>query len=473
MFRVYFSLFCLGLIGMAGCNKVPPYTPDSGNTTQLYGFGLEKTVSNPNLNRYYEGMIMGDTAVHLTVDYGTDISSLEPTVIAYADSIFPRGKQNFTSPVSYTIWANGKSATYIVRMKVSTIQNPTVQAIAAGPSHVLALKTDGTLWASGDNSHGQLGTGDYSSRNTMTQVPVYDVARFYTGECGTVIFLKDGTAWATGNDFGQLGIGNTNAVVSFTREPYFDDAVQIAITFGEILVLKPDGTLWGAGNNLYRVLGQGDYAARSSFVKIPVSNVKQISSYAWDVMAVTTSGELWGWGYNFMGELGLGDSAIRATPVKIPFSGSIARVYSGASNSFLVDNGGQVWAVGLNNSGQLGFGNQAAYHAFTPVPFFTGKSVANICSATGYTLFQDGAGSVWGVGGNFYGQLGQGNISTLPVLNPVQVNGITAKSICGQGGVAFALKTDATLWGWGINLSGVLTISPDSVYSTTPVQVLK
>jgi alpha-tubulin suppressor-like RCC1 family protein len=472
MSRVYFSFLCF-LVAITGCNKVPPYTPQSGNTTQLDGFGFEKTTSNPNLNRFYEGMILGDTAVHITVDYGTDVTSLEPTVLVFADSIFPKGKQNFTSPVNYKIWANGKSATYIVRVAVSPIQNPSVQTIAGGPAHVLALKNDGTLWASGDNSNGQLGMGDYSSRNTMTQVPVYDVARLYTGDCGSVIFLKDGTAWATGNQYGQLGMGNSNSIVSFTRLPFLDDAVQIAITYGEIIALKPDGTLWGAGGNTYQLLGQGDRVSRSSFVKIPISDVKQISGFSWDMMVQKTNGEIWGWGNNYLGELGLGDSTARAVPTKIPVTGTFTKIVSGPTTSFLIDNAGQVWAVGVNVSGQLGFGDQAIHRVFAPVPFFTGKSIADIQTASGFTVFKDGGGSVWCVGSNYYGQLGQGNLSTLPTLTPVPVNGITARTISAQGVVTFALKADATLWGWGGNPADVLTISPDSSYSASPVQIIK
>lgn len=360
-----------------------------------------------------------------------------------------------------------------MRIAVSPIQHPVVQAIAAGSSHLLVVKNDGTLWASGDNSNGQLGMGDLSSRNILTQVPMYDVARLYTGDCGTVVMLKDGTAWATGNQYGQMGVGNQTSVVSFTRQPFFDDAVQIAITFGEMIVLKPDGTLWGAGQNVYQLLAQGDRYVRTSFVRIPISDIKQISGYAWDIIAQKTNGELWGWGYNFLGELGLGDSTARAVPAKIPVSATISKIFCGGNNSFLIDNGGQVWAVGGNVSGQLGLGDQAVHGSFTPVSFFNGKSITDVQNAAGFTLFGSGLGGIWGVGVNYSGQMGQGTISSLPYLTPVQVKGITANTIYAKGSVAFALGTDATLWGWGSNPSGVLTIAPDSVYSATPVQIIK
>ena len=42
--------------------------------------------------------------------------------------------------------------------------------IAVGGGHTLAIKTNGTLWAWGDNYYGQLGLGDNTNRNSPTQV---------------------------------------------------------------------------------------------------------------------------------------------------------------------------------------------------------------------------------------------------------------------------------------------------------------
>ena len=63
------SFFLLGLIaiGITSCNKEPEYIPVSYNSTVIEEFWLEKTVSNPNLNRPYQAMVMGDSAIHLLV----------------------------------------------------------------------------------------------------------------------------------------------------------------------------------------------------------------------------------------------------------------------------------------------------------------------------------------------------------------------------------------------------------------------
>jgi len=46
---------------------------------------------------------------------------------------------------------------------------PDVQAVAGG-FHTMILKTDGTLWATGDGSVGQLGIGTITERVTPVQV---------------------------------------------------------------------------------------------------------------------------------------------------------------------------------------------------------------------------------------------------------------------------------------------------------------
>lgn len=469
-FSFFISLFFIA--AMVGCNKEPVYTPPSGSSTVIYDFWLEKTAGNTTLNRPYQGMIMGDTAIHLTVDYGTDITALEPTIFSYADSVAPKGKQNFSNPVKYTLWANGKTTSYTVRMVVSPVQFPIVKEIAAGFNHVMALKTDGTVWVCGDNSSGQLGLGDFSSRNKFTQVPVYDAAQIFTGDAASVIKLKDGTAWGTGNQYGQLGLGHKNIIASFTRAPFFDDAIQLAITFGEVFVVKPDGSVWGAGRNFNQLLAQGDYDLRASFVKIPIDNVKQISGCATDIIAQKSNGELWGWGNNNYGELGVGDLLPRNVPALLSTApGDVAKIFAGGGGVYLIDNNGKVWAAGPNARGQMGLGDLNNRNSFTQLPFFDTKSIDAITSHLGGTSFKDVSGNVWNVGDNVLGQMGLGSVSTIPYTTPLQLKDFTASSLVGWGNSTFAIKSDGTLWAWGSNSSGVLGTGIDTVSISSPIQL--
>ena len=77
------------------------------------------------------------------------------------------------------------------------------------------------IFAIGDNRFGQLGLGDRTSRNTFTAVPALPdgkvAKQVIAGEDHTMILAEDGTVFACGdNSFGQLGLGDTTQRNTFT-----------------------------------------------------------------------------------------------------------------------------------------------------------------------------------------------------------------------------------------------------------------
>ena len=85
--------------------------------------------------------------------------------------------------------------------------------IAAGWDHTIALKSDGTLWAWGYNGSGQLGLGDTDTTDRLSPVQVGSDNKWASISAGgmhTIALKSDGTLWAWGdNFFGQLGDGTT------------------------------------------------------------------------------------------------------------------------------------------------------------------------------------------------------------------------------------------------------------------------
>ncbi|MCC7210433.1 MAG: RCC1 repeat- and reductase domain-containing protein, partial [Candidatus Brocadia sp.] len=85
--------------------------------------------------------------------------------------------------------------------------------ISGGASHTIALKSDGTVWAWGANTWGQLGDGTKNYSNYRVQVVgLTDVIAIAAGSYHTVALKSDGTVWTWGSNlYGQLGDGtNTN-----------------------------------------------------------------------------------------------------------------------------------------------------------------------------------------------------------------------------------------------------------------------
>src|SRR5207253_6806354 len=85
-----------------------------------------------------------------------------------------------------------------------------VTVIAAGFDHALALKSDGSVWAWGDNGKGQLGNGamPFPSSVPVKVCCLGDVVAIAAGESHSLALKRDGSVWAWGgNDLGQPGTG--------------------------------------------------------------------------------------------------------------------------------------------------------------------------------------------------------------------------------------------------------------------------
>lgn len=154
-------------------------------------------------------------------------------------------------------------------MQVSNLTN--VIAIAAGGYHSLALKSDGTVWAWGRNSNGQLGDGSTSKRLTPVQVAggLNNVKSISAGDAYSIALRNDGTAMSWGsNGYGQLGIGNDITRTTPALVSGFSNCMEIDAGDEHTLAIKNDGSLWAWGNNLYRRLGDGTTTNRNEPVKV-------------------------------------------------------------------------------------------------------------------------------------------------------------------------------------------------------------
>ena len=141
--------------------------------------------------------------------------------------------------------------------------------ISAGSYYTVYLKRDGTVWAVGYNSSGQLGDGTTTNRTNPVPVldgsgnPLSGVVGISAGGNHTVYLQGDGTVWATGsNTFGQLGDGTTTTKsqpgagggwIGQSAERGGGDLRGNSHT----VYLKGDGTVWAAGYNGSGQLGDG------------------------------------------------------------------------------------------------------------------------------------------------------------------------------------------------------------------------
>ncbi|WP_249351541.1 RCC1 domain-containing protein, partial [Corallococcus exiguus] len=129
------------------------------------------------------------------------------------------------------------------------------------------------------------------------------------------------------------------------------------------------------------------------------------------------------------------------------------RMAGGDSHSVIVKSDGTVWALGSNGNGQLGDGTQTERRAPVRAQGLTG--VVTVATGDFFTAAVKSDGTVWVWGSNTFGQLGDGTATDR--LTPVQVPGLTGV-VAVAAGDAFtvALKSDGTVWTWGYNGYGQL-----------------
>jgi hypothetical protein len=198
----------------------------------------------------------------------------------------------------------------------------TYSTISAGKWHTMAIKSDGSLWAWGNNSvGGQLGDGTTTDRYAPVHV-MDNVAQVSAGEYHTMAIKNDGSLWAWGvNVRGQLGDSSTDR--KSTPVHIMDDVAQVSAGGEYTMAIKTDGSLWAWGYNGYGQLGDGmieeEYRHTPVFV---MDNVAQVSAGGEHTMAIKTDGSLWVWGTNGYGQLGDGTITNSYTPVKIMDGGA-------------------------------------------------------------------------------------------------------------------------------------------------------
>jgi alpha-tubulin suppressor-like RCC1 family protein len=288
----------------------------------------------------------------------------------------------------------------------------------------------------------------------------------------TISLKPDGTAWAWGqNNFGQLGNGtNTN---SNTPVQVWGLTGVIAIAAGahHSLAVESDGTVRAWGMNNFGQLGDGTYVSNNIPVQVSgLTNIASISAGLLHSVALKPDGTVWTWGGNEYGQLGDGTyTRGENTPVRVSGLTGVIDIDAWGWHNLAVKSDGTVWAWGRNIAGQLGDGTYTRSKNI-PVQVNGLTGVIAIAAGGGHSLAVKSDGTVWAWGLNNFGQLGDGtNIRRKNI--PVQVNGLTGVIDTAAGGLhSLAVKSDGTVWAWGRNNLGQLG-DETNTSRNTPVQV--
>lgn len=320
----------------------------------------------------------------------------------------------------------------------------TILALAPGPSHCVALCSDGTVAVWGSDSGGRLGRGPLLSSST-TPVTV-DTTGVLTGRrvisvssglAHSLALCSDGALVAWGRNFdGELGIGGPSIGPDTSGNPsYADEQSPVLVNTAGTLAGKTVAVL------------QATYAHS---------------------LALCTDGTLYAWGHGGDGRLGNGTATDRSLPEAVNTSGALAgktvvMVAGGGEHNLALCSDGTVVAWGEGSQGRLGTGNQTT--SYVPVNItnqgvLSGRAVVAVAAGMQHSLAlcSDGTVVSWGVNAN--GQLGIGTLdfSLLPVLVDASgaLAGKTVVSITAGHSHSVAYCYDGSIVAWGNNASGQL-----------------
>ena len=220
-----------------------------------------------------------------------------------------------------------------------------ITQVAAGSSHTVGVKSDGTVVAVGRSYEGQCDVGGWT-----------DITQVAAGARHTVGLKSDGTVVAVGwNDYGQCDVGG------------WTDITQVAAGWGHTVGLKTDGTVVAVGSNYD---GQCDVGGWTDIV--------QVAAFWTHTVGLKTDGTVVAVGWNLWGQCNVGGWT------------DITQVAAGFVCTVGLKTDGTVVAVGSNGLGQCDVGGW--------------MDIVQIAAGGDHTVGLKSNSTVVAVGSNYSGQ---------------------------------------------------------------------
>jgi autotransporter-associated beta strand protein len=307
------------------------------------------------------------------------------TVVLMSDNTIWSCGQNMHGQLGIGTTTDVNKLTKMINPSGNTTMFTTSQypvQIACGEGNTIVLMSDNTLWGTGYNGYGQLGLNDTTSRNTLTQIPMTsigtDVYPVYVacGQYHTMIIMSNGTIWGTGyNVHGQLGINRTGNLSILTQMKMSNNnnmkctipsPIKIACGNYYTVVLMSDNTIWSCGQNHRGQLGLNSinttYILTKMIKTFDTSDYPiQIACGEYHTVVLTSLHNVWGCGENIDDQLSQNNTSGVYTlkqftnPTNNPelFNKKPINISAGYRRTYVLMLDGTLYGCGYNNTGNL------------------------------------------------------------------------------------------------------------------------
>lgn len=438
--------------------------PNGGNVSDFFTFEIpDRTLLNNaiglNLLCYDSNCHNGVTWIILTANVE------ESTVLLFNSCVLP----NSLTPLSYKCQGTA-TPTPTPTLTPTLTTTPTVTPTSTS----LSSKS---YYGWGNNNFGSLGDNITTDRTIPTKIGNIAWKQIKTGIRTTLAIHPDETLWAWGdNSYGQLGDGtkiSTNYPINISSSQWN----MISSGFGFSLAIQKNNTLWAWGRNVFGQLGDNSAPPPNTQPNArDITTPLQIGSDSWysisgggeHSLGIKSNGTLWSWGYNAFGQLGDGTTTVRRSPVQIGSFNDWVYVSAGDYHSCAIRSDGSLWLWGINYDGQLGLGFYTdPMEQGVLIPTQISGSWMYVSGGYNHTVAIKSDGSLWSWGLNDYGQLGDGSIirkNTPTLISNEQWKKIDASDH------TLAIKYDDSLWAFGYNGQGQLG-DGTKINRNMPIQV--
>ena len=331
------------------------------------------------------------------------------------------------------------------------------KSVSVGYSHNIAIANNGELWAWGLNHFGQLGDGTQIVKNTPIRIGTDADWKLISAGNGPRSFnlaiKTNGTLWAWGNNTnGQVGDGTFVHKFAPVQVSTDTNWKEIATGYSHAMAIKTDGTLWTWGNSDYFALGYGTGFGQPLDKNIPTQlgtdkTWKSVAAGDRYSLALKTDGTVWGWGYNTANQININGSGVYVmSPQQRSSNGTGVRAISaGGSHSYDVKSNTNLLVTwGSNSYGEGGGTSCAGCPSYFVTAFDCGDDTAAIIKTDG-TLWYTGK------------KLGY-TANTVQYTSEFLQLGTDKnwKSVSVGNQSAAAINSDGSIWTWGWNNYGQL-----------------
>ena len=439
---------------------------ENGTSLKINAYNKQlNLIYNPTININSASMTNDSNIASVRKVIGkSDVIEVSPvsagTTSAVVSSTGNNG-ENYESIIQITVLPSVAEMDKDVILPINKIITPMT---VSGNSHTLILKSDGTVWAYGDNTYGQTGLKDaegnnitYSDRASKVEFPAGTPAIIgvSAGDNFSIAVDINGDVYTWGyNKYGQLGQGSTGTGINNvpTKVSGLRNIIKVVAGANHSIALDKDGYIYTWGRNISGSLGIGSTSDVYTPTQInDIANVIDIAAGADHSMALTQEGCVYTTGKNDAGQLGEQYILSRISFAKVEISNTIEYIEAGNKTSFAIDTNGNLWAWGQNADGQLGLGsNDTKVYLPQQVTIGSGEKIESISAGENHTQVVTSSGKLYVAGSNNYGQLGVGT-GTDKTNTYVNVSKLKNEVMRANAGITYStvIAKDGTVYGFG------------------------